>query len=340
MNGHERIIAALERRQPDRVPTFEWFIDKKVTQALVGTDDILEAVDALDIDGVNVRADYARKFTAETDYVDEWGTTRRITGEALAAAVDYPLPDITRQKELAFPQADAPQRFASLEKALRRFEGKRAVILNLRDGFSDMREILGYENCLISLMIDEGHFADLLDRVVDYNLELARVARERFHVPIVAMTDDIANETGLLFSPEIYFRLIAPRFRRVVQGYKSLGFLTIKHSDGDITPVIDWWLDSGVDCLDPVDPAAGLDLADFKRKYGMRACLKGNVNCTGPLADGTEAAITGEVRQCIRDGSIGGGFILSSSNTIHSGIRPSNYRVMLDALREYGLYPA
>jgi uroporphyrinogen decarboxylase len=338
MNGHERIIAALERRQPDRVPTFEWFIDKKVTRALVGTEDILEAVDALDIDGVNVRADYARRFTGETDYLDEWGTTRRITGESLAAAVEYPVPDITRQAELAFPLVDAPQRFASLEKALRRFEGKRAVILNLRDGFSDMREILGYENCLISMMIEETHFADLLDRLVDYNLALARVARERYNVPIVAMTDDIANETGLLFSPEIYFRLIAPRFRRVVQGYKSLGFLTIKHSDGDITPVVDWWLESGVDCLDPVDPAAGLDLADFKRKYGGRVCLKGNVNCTGPLADGPGAAVVDEVRRCIRSGSAGGGFILSSSNTIHSGVKPSNYEVMLNALREYGTY--
>ena len=47
MTGHERIIAALERRQPDAVPTFEWFIDKKVTQALAGTQDILEAVEAL-----------------------------------------------------------------------------------------------------------------------------------------------------------------------------------------------------------------------------------------------------------------------------------------------------
>ena len=201
-----------------------------------------------------------------------------------------------------------------------------------------MREILGYENCLISMMIEQGHFADLLDRVVDYNLALARVARERYHVPIVAMTDDIANEGGLLFNPEIYLQLIAPRFRRVVQGYKSLGFLTIKHSDGDITPVIDWWLDSGVDCLDPVDPAAGLDLADFKRKYGARACLKGNVNCTGPLADGPGAAVADEVRQCIRNGAPGGGYILSSSNTIHSGVRPANYKVMLQALREHGRY--
>jgi uroporphyrinogen decarboxylase len=338
MTGHERIIAALERRQPDAVPTFEWFIDRKVTKALVGTEDTLEAVEALDIDGVNIRADYAKRFTSATDYVDEWGTTRRITGEALAAAVDYPVPDITRQKEFRLPPPDAPGRFASLEKALKRFEGRRAVILNLRDGFSDMREILGYENCLISMMIEESHFGDLLDRVVDYNLELARIARERYRMPVVAMTDDIANENGLLFSPEVYFRLIAPRFRRIVQGYKSLGYLTIKHSDGDINAVVDWWLDSGVDCLDPVDPAAGLDLADFKRRFGARACLKGNVNCTGPLADGPEADVESEVRQCIAKGGPGGGFILSSSNTIHSGVRPSNYAVMLKALREHGRY--
>jgi uroporphyrinogen decarboxylase len=338
MNGHQRIIAALERRQPDRVPTFEWFIDRKVTQALAGTEDILEAVDALDIDGVNVRADYTRRFTSGTDFVDEWGTTRRITGEALAAAVDYPVPDITRQKEFALPRADAPGRFASLEKALRRFEGKRAIILNLRDGFSDMREILGYENCLVSMMIDEGHFGDLLDRVVDYNVELARIARERYRMPVVAMTDDIANEGGLLFSPEVYFRLVAPRFRRVVQGFKSLGYLTIKHSDGDITPVLDWWLSSGVDCLDPIDPAAGLDLGDFKARFGGRVCLKGNVNCTGPLATGPEEEITREVERCIRLGAPGGGFILSSSNTIHSGVPPSHYALMLKALRDNGRY--
>ncbi len=338
MTGHERIIAALQRRQPDAVPTFEWFVDRKVAKALVGTEDTLEAVEALDLDGVNIRADYSKKPLGATDYVDEWGTTRRITGEALAAAVDYPVPDITRQAEFRFPDPAAPGRFASLEKALKRFEGKRAVILNLRDGFSDMREILGYENCLVSMMIEEGHFGDLLDRVVDYNLELARTARERYATPVVAMTDDIANEGGLLFSPEVYFRLVAPRFRRIVQGYKSLGYLTIKHSDGDINAVVDWWLASGVDCLDPVDPAAGLDLADFKKRFGGRACLKGNVNCTGPLADGPEEEVEREVRQCLQKGMPGGGFILSSSNTIHSGVRPGNYAVMLKTLRAHGRY--
>lgn len=258
--------------------------------------------------------------------------------ESLAAVVDSPVPDISRQKEFEFPRPDAPYRFASLEKAVSRFQEKRAVILNLRDGFSDMRDILGYENCLVSMMIAEAHFADLLERVVDYNLALARVARERYGVRILAMTDDIANNTGLLFSPDVYFRLIAPRFRRVVQGYKSLGYLTIKHSDGDIRSVVGWWLDSGIDCIDPIDPSAGLVLGDFKEKYGKRVCLKGNVNCTGPLAEGPQEAVCAEVLSCIRQGSPGGGYILSSSNTIHSGVKPSNYLAMLNTLREHGHY--
>ncbi len=338
MTSHERIVAALQRRQPDRVPTFEWSIDPRVCRALTGSEDALEAIEALDIDAVAVRADYGKTFRTKTEFVDEWGATRRVTEDVLAATVESPIPDIARHGDFRFPDPHAPHRFAGLEKALTRFAGKRAVILNLRDGFSDMRDMLGYENCLVAMMLEERHFADLLDRAVDYNLTLARIARERFAVGIIATTDDIANNSGLLFSPEVFFRLVAPRFRRVIQGFKSLGYLCIKHSDGDINAVVDWWLDSGVDCIDPIDPGAGLHLQDFKRRFGARVCLKGNVDCTGPLVDGSVAEVEREVRTCIEDAGAGGGFILSSSNTIHSGVKPSNYTAMLKALREYGRY--
>ncbi len=68
-----------------------------------GTEDTPEAAEALDIDGVNIRADYARTFRSEVDFVDEWGATRRITGEALAAAVGYPASDITLHRDFHFP---------------------------------------------------------------------------------------------------------------------------------------------------------------------------------------------------------------------------------------------
>ena len=98
----------------------------------------------------------------------------------------------------------------------------------------------------------------------------------------------------------------------------------------------DFWVDCGIDCLDPIDPGAGYTMASMKAKYGERICLKGNIDCTGALCTGTPDEVMQEVQQCLRAGAPGGGFILSSSNTIHHGVKPENYRAMLDALRRFG----
>jgi uroporphyrinogen decarboxylase len=339
MHGKARILRALRREVPDAVPTFEWFIDATVGRAMTDSDDPLDIAERLDLDGVNIRPDYRREFQDDDTLVDEWQIRRQLTGDCLPALLDSPILDITRHTRYQFPDPAAAHRFSTLERALDRFGDQRAVVLNLRDGFSDMRELLGYEEALIALLLEPRAFSELLNRVVEYNLQLAAAARQRYGVEIVATTDDVANATGLLMRSETYFEMIAPHFRHVMQGYKELGYLCIKHCDGKIDAVVDFWIECGIDALDPIDPSAGYVMAEMKQKYGDRICLKGNVDCTGALCNGTPDEVTQEVRQCLRAGAAGGGFILSSSNTIHRGVRPENYRAMLMALREWGRYP-
>lgn len=339
MTGKQRILRALERGVPDRVPTFEWFIDAAVGQALTGSGDPIDIVQRLDLDGINVRPDYQKKFLDETTLVDEWQIQRRLTGDCLPALAASPIRDVTRHGPYAFPDPEAPHRFATLERAIERFGDSKAIVLNLRDGFSDMRDLLGYEGALTALVLQPRHFSELLDRVVQYNLELAALARRRYGTQIVATTDDVADATRLLMKPETYFERIAPAFQEVIQGYRSLGYRCIKHCDGKIDAVVDFWIQCGIDCLDPVDPGAGYTMQGMKARYGGQACLKGNVDCTGALCRGTPDEVEEEVRQCLRAGAPGGGLILSSSNTIHRGVRPENYQAMLDALRRYGAYP-
>ncbi|MFV2068621.1 MAG: uroporphyrinogen decarboxylase family protein, partial [Pirellulales bacterium] len=230
-------------------------------------------------------------------------------------------------------------RFASLERALDRFGDAKAAVLNLRDGFSDMRDLLGYETALMSMLLEPKYFSELLQRSVDYNLGLAEAAKERYGVTIVATTDDVANATGLLMRPATYFEMLGPEFRRVIEGYKELGYVCIKHCDGNVDSVIDYWIDAGIDCLDPIDPGGGYTMGAMKERYGDKICLKGNIDCTGALCDGTPEQVAEEVRECILGGGQGGGLIVSSSNTIHRGVRPENYRAMVDAVRRYGTYP-
>lgn len=334
------IERALRREIPSRVPTFEWFIDPGIGAALTGSRDLLEIAEALDLDGVNLRPDYSRERIDSASFRDEWGFVKQETGDVLPAVTRNPIEDIACHPDYRFPDPAALHRFASLERAVNRFGDHRAVILNVRDGFSDMRDLLGYENALVAMRTEPDHFRELLDRAVDHNLALAREARRRCGVNIVATTDDIAYPGGLLVRPELYQEILAPAFRRVIQGFKAEGFLCIKHSDGNITALIDCWIEAGIDCLDPIDPQGGLTLAEAKHRYGRRICLKGNVDCAGVLCTGTADEVESAVRDCLDAAAAGGGYMLSSSNTIHRGVKPENYRAMLTALRKFGTTPA
>ncbi|MCL2709310.1 MAG: hypothetical protein FWE95_00380 [Planctomycetaceae bacterium] len=335
MTPKDCLLTALRRGTPDRIPTFEWFIDDVVSLALCGSTDPIEVAERLDLDAVNVRADYTKTWKDDTTYVDEWGVERKLTGDVLPAAMNCPIPDIAAHGDFSFPDINAPHRFKTLERALERYGDYRGVVLNLRDGFSDMRDLLGYENALMTLLTDKKHYTDLMKRVVEYNVSLAALAVQRYGIQIVATTDDVATGRGPIIKPKVYAEMILPHFKAVIQGYKSLGLIVIKHSDGNIRPLLDGWLEAGIDCLDPIDPGGGLDMAEMKEQYGDRICLKGNIDCTGNLCDGTPEQVDEEVRICIEKGGRGG-LIVSSSNTIHRGVRPENFRAMLDAVRRYG----
>jgi uroporphyrinogen decarboxylase len=82
-----------------------------------------------------------------------------------------------------------------------------------------------------------------------------------------------------------------------------------------------------------------MDLAEVKAKYGRAVALKGNVDCAQTMTFGSPEEVRAETRACLRAGAPGGGFVLSSSNSIHSAVKPENYFAMLQTLQEHGRYP-
>jgi len=339
MKQKDRVIQALELKESDCVPSFEWDINEKVVKAITGSEDILEAVEKLDLDGVVIRPDYKREYVEEDVYIDEWGCKRKITTESIAVIIESPIKDLKDYKKYEFPDPYAHHRFEKLERAVQKFGPEKAIILNVRDIFSDIRDLLGYENALIALITEQEYFEKFLNRVIEYNRTLAEIAYKKFNLNILATTDDIASSSGLIFNPKIFFNFLGPKFREVIQGFKDIGYYCIKHCDGNIMPILEYWIDCGIDCIDPIDPLAGMDLALIKKEYGQRVCIKGNVDCTKALVYGTEKEVEEEVKNCLHEAAYGGGYILSSSNTIHSGVKPENYVAMIKALRKYGKYP-
>jgi uroporphyrinogen decarboxylase len=105
-------------------------------------------------------------------------------------------------------------------------------------------------------------------------------------------------------------------------------------------PLLDMIVEAGVDALNPLEPAAGMNIAEVKKLYGDKIALVGNIDCGELLCFGTPEQVRQTVKWTIEVAGDNGGFILSSSNSIHSSVKPENYLAMVEAGREFGRYPS
>ena len=110
---------------------------------------------------------------------------------------------------------------------------------------------------------------------------------------------------------------MTPYLARLIAGYRELGFYAIKHTDGNIMPILDQLVECSPHALHSLDPQGGMDIAEVKRLCGDRVCLIGNVNC-GKLDTGTDQEVIESVRYALTRGMPGGGYIFCTSNCIFS----------------------
>ncbi len=168
-------------------------------------------------------------------------------------------------------------------------------------------------------------------------LERAERLAEHGGLDGFALCSDYCFNTGPFLSPSQFSEFVTPYLARLIHGYRDMGFYTIKHTDGNIMPIIDQLVEAGPHALHSLDPQAGVDIAEVKRLYGDRVCLIGNVNC-GLMDTGTDEEVIESSRYCLRHGMPGGGYIFSTSNCIYTGMRLARYELILDVWRREGNY--
>jgi uroporphyrinogen decarboxylase len=337
LTSEERIIRTLQLQQADRVPHFEWYIDRKVINAISTGSDYVKFCYEMDIDAICIDCDFDKNFLDNGLIQDEWGMIKKDTGEAHTFPVDGPIRTLKDAQDYVPPDPLKPGRYDSIEKAVKEHSGKKALVLHLNDVFSIPSRMMPFETFLIKVFEEPEIVRALVKMSVDVNLIMAKEAVKR-GIKIVYTGDDYAYNSGPIMSPKLFKDIFYPELKRVVTGYKELGLLVIKHTDGDIMPIIEMIVDSGFDCLDPIDPIAGMDLKQIKSDYGSRICLKGNVDCSKTLTFKSKEETIEETKRCLDIAMPGGGYILSSSNSIHSAVKPANYLAMLDTLKKYGKY--
>lgn len=151
------------------------------------------------------------------------------------------------------------------------------------------------------------------------------------------LCSDYCFNSGPFLSPELFGEFVQPYLYRIVESIRKNGAFAIKHTDGNIMPILDQLVDCHPHALHSIDPMAGVDIKVVKERVGDRVCLCGNVHCAA-LQTGTLAEVRQSAEYCLTHAKPGGGYIFCTSNVPFKGMPAERYAYILEIwkrMRDY-----
>ena len=187
-------------------------------------------------------------------------------------------------------------------------------------------------------MVDEPEYLhDRAKKMNDETFSFAERVKSRTSLDGITLCSDYCLNQGPFMSPNQFAEFTAPYLKDLITRYREIGLYTIKHTDGNIMPIIDQLVDCNPHALHSIDPQALVDIAEVKRLYGDRIAVVGNVNC-GLMDTGTDEEVIESAKYALKHGMPGYGYIFSTSNCVYTGMELRRYEMILDVWRKYGNY--
>ena len=148
---------------------------------------------------------------------------------------------------------------------------------------------------------------------------------------------DYCYNNGPFLSPEQFRIFITPFLAKIIKAIRDEGGYAIKHTDGNIMPILEQLIEANPHAIHSLDPMAGVDIAKVKAIAGNKVCLIGNVNCA-LLQTGTDLEVIDSAEYCLKYGKPGGGYIYSTSNVPFKGLNLDRYLLVLDVWKKHRKY--
>ncbi|MCK5801882.1 MAG: hypothetical protein KAI66_03570, partial [Lentisphaeria bacterium] len=149
----------------------------------------------------------------------------------------------------------------------------------------------------------------------------------------IAIYDDCAANWGPFVSPDTYEQIFLPALRRMISAYKAAGAAKVMfHSDGNVAPLLDMWVDAGIDAINPIEFRLGMDPVQMRKQYGNRLVCVGGVCNTEILPRGDRAELRNHV-QHLFEAATGGGFIIGTAS-ISGDVSAATFEYLVELLDE------
>ena len=348
----ERLKSALKGHKVDRVPNFENLVDDQHVTKLLGR----HAGNTLSYGGDPAKgADapvgrpmWARDFLEFNTLIGQdvmivealWTPfKRRLPDGTLKPALDRGVKSRQDWEALVMPgDADIEDRMQYVREYKDTARGTRmgvavvgaCIIQTLYEA------VVGLTDFMMMCYEQRDLIEEMLEVSAVYCEKLVRAAVAE-GIDVMYAADDYAWKNGLMIPPQLFKELWLGRMARIIAPAVDAGIPVLFHSDGKIDETVDWLVDIGVDGINPMDPY-GIDYRDYKKRFGHRITLSGNMDIEWPLVHGTPEDVDRDVKAHMEALKPGGRYISGSSHSVTNFVPHNNFIAMLNAIHRYGIY--
>ncbi len=296
------VADTIKRQTTNRIPVGELCIDDALVAAFTGTSPV--------------------GFVQRRQVADRLGL------DLICLAADYG----PRSAKAALPAADTVG-----WSAIEAWAGQTDlfIFVLIDGGFEWGLKILGFQQFLTMVMRQSVEVVDLLQQVEALNTRLIRRAAD-LGAHGVVIADDIAYQRGLCLPPDRIKELFLPSLARQAEACHGAGLPVFFHSDGDLGAILKDIAGSGIDGLQGIESAAGMDLAAIKADYGHQLCLWGNLDPACLVEELSAEAIDARVGAVLAAGARDGGLIFGTSSGLFKGMRPQSIEWAYQSARRIG----
>jgi uroporphyrinogen decarboxylase len=172
---------------------------------------------------------------------------------------------------------------------------------------------------------------EMFERITEYKIRLAHELL-KLDLPIYHHGDDLGFQSSTFFSDAMFKELLLPYLKRLFKVYKNAGKKVAYHSCGNVTKMLPYLIDAGVDILEPVQPC--MDLQYLKDAFGEVLIFWGGIDTQTVLPSGTPDEVREHTRHVIRTLGRRGGLIIGPSQEIMSDVPVENIVAMVETIRE------
>ncbi len=358
MTSRERFLCAFAHREADRVPVFECMANAKLFPHYIGKDNFysdglphVELARKLGLDSALVHTGgYTslihrnHDWKGDAEFIDEFGVRHVVSPASwpLAMAVGHSFATREEWEKTPRPDPMADWRYTCIKDAIAASHNGQAdelaMIAGVRGAFTVMFIGMGFDNMALAVYDDpdllvemSAYFTDFWTKIALRDVELGADA--------IFIANDMGFNTNTLLAPDTMREIFLPDLKKQVKAIQDAGAKVILHSCGCVNPILPDLVDTGIDALNDIQRAAGMDIAQIKKDYGDRLTLIGNVDATNVLTTKNPPEIDEAVKEVLRAAGHGGGLIIASDHSLHGAVPFANIDRFIAKAKEYGKYP-